>query len=96
VAEDVEFAIQWSSGGDRASRQITSGRTELRAFIDAGDMSDWGHHVLAGCSAGDVGLALGETRYDSGERRQIGGPARVGFTQVYGTPGVSACTVLSR
>jgi len=27
--------------------------------------------------------------------RQIHGPARVGFTQVYGAPGVSACTVLS-
>jgi acetyl-CoA acetyltransferase len=28
-------------------------------------------------------------------RRQIPGPARVGFTQVYGAPGVSACTVLT-
>jgi acetyl-CoA C-acetyltransferase len=28
--------------------------------------------------------------------RQIARPARVGFTQVYGAPGVSACTVLSR
>jgi hypothetical protein len=68
VAEDVEFAIQWARGGDRASRQITGGRTELRAFIDAGDMSDWGHHVLSACSAGDVEFALGETRYDGGER----------------------------
>jgi acetyl-CoA acetyltransferase len=28
--------------------------------------------------------------------RQVPGPHRVGFTQVYGAPGVSACTVLSR
>jgi len=28
--------------------------------------------------------------------RQVAGPARVGFTQVYGAPGVSACTVLTR
>jgi acetyl-CoA C-acetyltransferase len=28
--------------------------------------------------------------------RQVAGPRRVGFTQVYGAPGVSACTVLSR
>jgi len=36
-----------------------------------------------------------QLRGDAGER-QIAGPARVGLTQVYGAPGVSACTVLSR
>jgi acetyl-CoA acetyltransferase len=36
-----------------------------------------------------------QLRGDAGER-QIAGPARVGFTQVYGAPGVSACAVLSR
>jgi acetyl-CoA acetyltransferase len=35
-----------------------------------------------------------QLRGEAGER-QIPGPARVGFTQVYGAPGVSACTVLS-
>jgi acetyl-CoA acetyltransferase len=35
-----------------------------------------------------------QLRGDAGER-QIAGPCRVGFTQVYGAPGVSACTVLS-
>ena len=68
VAEDVEFSIQWARGTDRASRQLLGGRAELRAFIDAGDMSDWAHHVLHGGRAGDVEFALGETRYDSGER----------------------------
>jgi len=58
VAEDVEFAIEWASGGV----------AELRAFIDAGDMSDWAHHVLRSSEAGGVAFALGETRYDSGER----------------------------
>jgi hypothetical protein len=36
-----------------------------------------------------------QLRGAAGER-QIPGPARIGFTQVYGAPGVSACTVLSR
>ncbi len=40
----------------------------------------------------EVSLQL---RGDAGDR-QISGPARVGFTQVYGAPGVSACTVLTR
>jgi acetyl-CoA C-acetyltransferase len=40
----------------------------------------------------EVALQL---RGDAGDR-QIPGPARVGFTQVYGAPGVSACAVLSR
>jgi hypothetical protein len=31
-------------------------------------MRDWAHHVLFGGTAGDVEFALGETRYDSGER----------------------------
>jgi acetyl-CoA acetyltransferase len=35
-----------------------------------------------------------QLRGEAGDR-QIAGPARVGFTQVYGAPGVSACTVLS-
>jgi acetyl-CoA acetyltransferase len=39
----------------------------------------------------EVALQL---RGEAGER-QIPGPARVGFTQVYGAPGVSACTVLT-
>jgi acetyl-CoA C-acetyltransferase len=36
-----------------------------------------------------------QLRGQAGER-QVAGPHRVGFTQVYGAPGVSACTVLSR
>lgn len=36
-----------------------------------------------------------QLRGDAGER-QAPGPRRVGFTQVYGAPGVSACAVLSR
>jgi acetyl-CoA acetyltransferase len=36
-----------------------------------------------------------QLRGEAGER-QIAGPRRVGFTQVYGAPGVSACTVLAR
>jgi acetyl-CoA C-acetyltransferase len=36
-----------------------------------------------------------QLRGEAGER-QVAGPHGVGFTQVYGAPGVSACTVLSR
>jgi hypothetical protein len=36
-----------------------------------------------------------QLRGEAGER-QVPRPPRVGFTQVYGAPGVSACTVLSR
>ena len=68
MADDVEFSIQWARGADRTSRQLVGGRAELRAFIDAGDMSDWAHHVLSGGRSGDVEFALGETRYLSGER----------------------------
>ena len=31
-------------------------------------MRGWAHHVLFSGAAGDVEFALGETRYDSGER----------------------------
>ena len=40
----------------------------------------------------EVALQL---RGEAGDRQAPGGP-RVGFTQVYGAPGVSACTVLTR
>ena len=68
VAEDLEFAIEWATGTDRRSHQITGGRGELRAFIDAGERGAWVHHVLR--SAGDdrTEFALGETRDDGGTR----------------------------
>ena len=68
VSPDVDFTIQWARDADRASRQLVGGLAELRAFIDAGDMSGWAHHVMFSSTAGDVEFALGETRYDSGER----------------------------
>ena len=36
-----------------------------------------------------------QLRGDAGDR-QVPGEPRTGFTHVYGAPGVSACTVLSR
>jgi hypothetical protein len=51
------------AAADRASRQLLGGRDELRAFIDAGDMSGWAHHVALGGRDGDVEFALGETRW---------------------------------
>jgi hypothetical protein len=68
VADNVEFAIEWAAGNGRESRQILGGRRELRAFIDAGDLTGWAHYVLCSARADGVEFALGETRYDSGER----------------------------
>ena len=68
VAPDVEFSIQWAAGGDRRSSQFVGGLEQLRGFIDAGDMEDWAHYVLFSGRDGDVEFALGETRWDSGER----------------------------
>jgi hypothetical protein len=68
VAADVEFAIQWAAGADRRSSQFVGGLDELRAFIDAGDMRDWAHYILWSGADDGVEFALGETRYDSGER----------------------------
>jgi hypothetical protein len=68
VAEDVEFSIQWAAGTDRRSSQFVGGVEELRVFTDAGDMEGWAHHVLWSGTDGDVEFALGETRYDNGER----------------------------
>jgi hypothetical protein len=68
VADDVQFSILWARGSDRDSRQLVGGRAELRAFIDAGDMGGWAHHVLFSGGSRGVEFALGETRYDSGER----------------------------
>ena len=96
VAEDVEFSIQWARGGDRESRQFVGGRAELRAFIDAGDMSDWAHHVLFSGGDGVVEFALGETRRDSGERigtflavAQLDGDGRMARYMVARSPAIA-------
>jgi len=68
VAPDVEFSIQWAAGEDRRSSQFVGGLDQLRGFIDAGEMDGWAHYVVFSGTDGDVEFALGETRYDSGER----------------------------
>ena len=68
VAEDVEFSIQWAANASRKSTQFLGGFNELRSFIDAGDTTGWAHHVVHGGVSGDVEFALGETRWDTGER----------------------------
>jgi hypothetical protein len=68
VADDVEFSIQWAAGGDRKSSQFLGGMEQLRSFTDAGDMEGWAHHVVWSGTDGNVEFALGETRYDNGER----------------------------
>jgi hypothetical protein len=68
VAEDVEFSIQWAADDSRKSSQFVGGLEELRGFIEAGDMKGWAHYVVHSGVSGDVEFALGETRWDSGER----------------------------
>ena len=68
MADDVEFSIQWAADGTRKSSQFTGGRDELRGFIDAGDTEGWAHYVLHSGVSGNMEFALGETRWDSGER----------------------------
>ena len=68
VADDLEFSIQWAADGSRKSSQFVGGREELRGFIDAGDTDGWAHYVLHSRVSGNVEFALGETRWDNGER----------------------------
>lgn len=68
VAENLEFSIQWAADRSRKSSQFVGGRDELRGFIDAGDTEGWAHYVLHSGVSGDVEFALGETRWDNGER----------------------------
>ncbi len=96
VSVDVEFAIEWASGADRKCLQILGGLAELRAFIDAGDMSDWAHHILRSSEAEGVAFALGETRYDSGERigtflavAELDGEGRMSRYLVARTPAIT-------
>jgi hypothetical protein len=96
VADDVEFSIQWAAGVDPASRQLLGGRDELRAFIDAGDMSDWAHYVLHSGADGLIEFALGETRYDTGERiasflavAELDGSGRMRRYMVARTPAIT-------
>lgn len=68
VAENLEFTIQWAPDDSRKSTQFVGGRDELRGFIDAGDTEGWAHYVMHSGVSGDVEFALGETRWDTGER----------------------------
>jgi hypothetical protein len=96
LSDDLEFSIQWAAGADRKSRQFTGGVDELRAFIDAGDMGDWAHHVLFSGASGDVEFALGETRTDAGERigtflavAQLDGDGRMARYMVARSPAIA-------
>jgi hypothetical protein len=68
VAEDLEFSIQWAADASRKSSQFLGGLGELRGFIDAGDTEGWAHYVVHTGVSGDIEFALGETRWDTGER----------------------------
>ncbi|HTT31675.1 MAG TPA: hypothetical protein VMG37_24895 [Solirubrobacteraceae bacterium] len=68
VAGDLEFSIQWASDTSRKSSQFLGGRDELRGFIDAGDTEGWAHYVMHTGVSGSLEFALGETRWDNGER----------------------------
>jgi acetyl-CoA acetyltransferase len=76
---------------------IQSGATEIRGRLpvntDGGCLANG--EPIGASGLRQVHEIVLQLRGDAGER-QIDGPCRVGFTQVYGAPGVSACAVLSR
>jgi acetyl-CoA acetyltransferase len=110
--EDVDVAqLQDTESGAEVMHLAETGlceHGEQETLIQSGATRIEGHlpvNTDGGCLAngepiGASGLrqvheVVLQLRGEAGER-QIAGPARVGFTQVYGAPGVSACTVLSR
>jgi hypothetical protein len=66
VADELEFAILFSTKTDERSRQFLGGPDELRSFTEAGDMEGWAHYILHRAVVGDVEIVLGETRRDDG------------------------------
>src|SRR5690349_9407861 len=109
--EDVDVAqLQDTESGAEVMHLAETGlceHGEQEALIQIGATSLTGRlpvNTDGGCLAngepiGASGLrqvheVVLQLRGDAGER-QIPGPRRVGFTQVYGAPGVSACTVLT-
>ena len=109
--EDVDVAqLQDTESGAEVMHLAETGlckHGEQEALIQSGATRINGHlpvNTDGGCLAngepiGASGLrqvheVVLQLRGEAGDR-QIPGPCRVGFTQVYGAPGVSACTVLS-
>ena len=78
-------------------RLIAAGATEIGGALP---VNTDGGCIANGEPIGASGLrqvyeVVQQLRGRAGER-QVPGRPRVGFTHVYGAPGVSACTVLSR
>ena len=109
--EDVEVAqIQDSEAGSEVMHMAETGLCadgEQDALIMAGateiggrlPINTDGGLIANGEPVGASGLrqiyeTVLQLRGDAGER-QVPGHPRVGFTQVYGAPGVSACTILT-
>jgi acetyl-CoA C-acetyltransferase len=110
--EDVDIAqLQDTESGAEVMHLAETGlceHGEQEALIQSGATDIGGRlpvNTDGGCLAngepiGASGLrqvheVVLQLRGDAGDR-QAPGPRRVGFTQVYGAPGVSACAVLSR
>jgi acetyl-CoA acetyltransferase len=96
-AEVMHLAETGLCGHGEQERLIQSGATRLDGRLpvntDGGCLANG--EPIGASGLRQVHEVVLQLRGEAGDR-QIGGPRRVGFTQVYGAPGVSACTVLTR
>lgn len=76
---------------------IASGATEINGRLpvntDGGCLANG--EPIGASGLRQVHEIVSQLRGEAGER-QVSGPPRLGFTHVYGAPGISACTVLER
>ena len=81
------------AGGPRSSRAAPRSTGRLPVNTDGGCLANG--EPIGASGLRQVYESVLQLRGDAGER-QVPGDPRTAFTHVYGAPGISACTVLSR
>ena len=95
VAEDVEFSIQWADGADRRAASSSAASRSCAASPTPATRAA-GRITCLGGADGDVEFALGETRWDDGQRigtflavAQLDGDGRMRRYMVARTPAIA-------